>query len=266
MTKLIRIFRKVLRFIYPYAEIGYYKIRVDRRYKMDIWAREYPMFELALKELANSLSWLHKTGIIIDIGANTGDTIALLRSEGLNNEVYAFEGNRKYFNLLKQNALKLKNVKCFNQWLGIQINGRRYKVENLNGSSSLKQGKENIRLVKFDDLSIDNEILLFKTDTDGFDVNIITSALKTLNKFKPVIYTEFNKGESTSIFNILYQIGYRRAYFFDNFGNLCYNIGTDETDKIKEAYERLSSGEIDLYDIAIFADKHEEIIKDLDWA
>jgi FkbM family methyltransferase len=171
---------------------------------------------------------------IIDIGANIGDTVALLRSEGVKNELYCIEPVKIYFDLLIENTQQFSGIKCFNLWLDESKKGP-LSIEVKNGTArQIKNGKATEINTTTLDKFVDNQgltnIKLLKIDTDGFDFKIIRSGFNFIKTQKPVLFFEYdavylaeNNDDAWQTLAILCdEIGYDQAIYFDNFGRfLC---------------------------------------------
>jgi hypothetical protein len=99
-------------------------------------------------------------------------------------------------------------------------------------------------VVTLDDYFSDAERLdLIKTDTDGFDFDVLLGALVVLSRFAPVLYFEFapflarNVGrEGSDILASLGNLGYRRFLVFAQAGELLL-LTDDAADVIELADE-----------------------------
>ena len=105
------------------------------------------------------------------------------------------------FSSIKANILKHgTNSGCF------------FIKENNNGDTNL---------VKLDDEDIPGQIDFIKIDTEGSELFILEGAIKTINKFKPLIQIETNS-TSKKLFN------YDKSKIFIFMKNLGYKIYDDD--------------------------------------
>lgn len=151
--------------------------------------------------------------IIIDVGANIGQSISFFRSIFPNSIIYSFEPTPNTFQQLKQKYKSYKNIYLFNFGLGDE-NGIKdfyvseysptnsflhpkielYKKFNNNLSNKLEQSKIiNIQVLKFDDWQkekLNNRgIDIFKIDTQGYEYNVIKGAINSLkNRTKLLLF------------------------------------------------------------------------------
>ena len=136
---------------------------------------------------------LNKNDIIIDCGANVGNVIKPIINIGC--QIIAFEPNPHAFNVLNQNFIDNKNVKCYQKAVSTKDGmselflHENSKKDNLYWStgSSLQSTKNNIdkenfvmvKTINFSNfvLSLNKEIKIVKIDIEGEEVNVINQLL-----------------------------------------------------------------------------------------
>lgn len=138
---------------------------------------------------------------IIDVGANTGQYALEMRRDGFKGEIVSFEPLAEAFLKLRNNAKNDKKWQVYDYAIGNE-NGRTFiNIAGNSVSSSISNmqdshlkaapessyiGKEEISINKLDSLfhnfySEDDRIIL-KIDTQGFEKNVIDGAEKFLEK------------------------------------------------------------------------------------
>ena len=155
-----------------------------------------------------------KNPIIFDVGGNEGESIDFFLNLFENPTIYSFEPEmssfqklvKKYkndkainlFNLAfgnKKEELKLKiNIKSSTSTFSeINTRSKYYNLKSLilkPSKNDIFLGEENVQVEKidnfFDQKKIDN-IHILKIDTEGFELNVIEGAKKTLQKTKIII-------------------------------------------------------------------------------
>ncbi|KAA6350176.1 hypothetical protein EZS27_002442 [termite gut metagenome] len=71
-----------------------------------------------------------------------------------------------------------------------------------------------------------SNIILLKSDVDGFDFDVIKSAERILSLSEPILFFEnqidndFQYKEFDKLYDFLEERGYHNIYIFDNFGNI----------------------------------------------
>lgn len=182
----------------------------------------------------------------MDIGGNIGYFSLYMSKKLPNTEFYTFEPIEKTYNYLEKN-LKLNNaskIKAFN--FGLSSEEQEMEMfynPHLCGNSSLKNlsDEDYIEKIICKFTTLDNfvekhnikNIDFIKCDVEGAEKFVFEGGLKTLERFKPVIFTEMLRKWSAKfnyhpndIIALLKPLGYK-----------CYAISEDtfyETDKVTE--------------------------------
>ena len=147
---------------------------------------------------------LNEKSLIIDIGANVGSVSLPLAQNFNNSEIFSIEPTIFAFKKLKQNinlnlGLK-KRIKTFNYF----VSCKKKKIEFVHSSWKLISGdkkhgihkgilkKTSNRITSLDSILKKNKkrVRLIKIDVDGYELEVLKSAEKTLKKEKPIIYFE----------------------------------------------------------------------------
>jgi FkbM family methyltransferase len=228
-----------------------------------------------LARLAKYIERKYTTYSIIDVGANIGDTAALVRSAGVNQHIYSIEGEPTYFKMLQTNLEQFENVSAFEAFLGEKDETQTIATEVSLGTARLsQQSNRQIKVQKLSSLVETNHITnikLLKTDTDGFDLKILRGSFDLLSRDKPVLFFEYDatyleeQGEhGTAIFEQLQQLGYNKVMYYDNFGKLLICITTNDTTQVNQLYNymRKQEGAFPYYDVAVF---HQQDNQLADW-
>jgi len=226
-------------------EIGNYEIEIPPNFVLPGFQKEHKLYDRFLPVLASKLS---SDGLIIDVGANIGDTTTALLQH-CNNPILCIEPSDVFFPYLERNLNKLphnfsdrvKTIKCL--------------VGTGSFSGELEHSEESTAKVKRNtvnsatthtalDKLIDDtsKILLLKVDTDGFDFDVIRSAEKILTDSQPILFWEneisekFQSKGFEELYALLQEKGYTHIYIFDNFGNLITGESDFKTLKDINAY------------------------------
>lgn len=138
-----------------------------------------------------------KLGGAIDVGANIGFYSYFLLNKIIDNKfLYIFEPKKELNSLIIKNCLPFKNFKIFNKKVGM--------------------GKNNVRL----DNIIKNKIDFIKIDVDGKELDVLKSAEKIINNYKPKILVEIAEDSF-----LLHQIHYSDVVnFLSKNKYSCYEI------------------------------------------
>jgi FkbM family methyltransferase len=255
------------------------QVRIE---KFTLWANgEHPIERLLtshkyysrnLARLAKYIEHKYPSYNIIDVGANIGDTAALVRSAGVKQHIHSFEGEPTYFKLLQSNLEQFDDVSAYEAFLGESNETQTIATEVSLGTAKLsQQSNRQIVVQKLSDIVQKHQlknIKLLKIDTDGFDFKIIRGSYDFINKDKPVLFFEYDatyleeQGEDgMAIFKQLEELGYHKIMYYDNFGKFLICITTKDTALIAQLYNymRKQEGAFPYYDVTVFHQDDDEL-------
>lgn len=216
-------------------------LELDKHSMLPLFQKENPMYDRFIPYLGEIAD--KKRGVLIDIGANIGDTVAGIIKH-TSQRIICIEPVKQFFELLT------KNVRNF----GVPYSSRcelvnaciagdsesNFILEVKNGNARVKAHaddgfgdsetytiplllkKKNIRL---------SDVSLIKVDTDGYDAECIMSIGEGLKTCSPVLFWEnlfiVNNPEECSSYLSMYEYldscGYDNFFVFDNYGNYMAN-------------------------------------------
>lgn len=256
--------RKLTKLIDPLikVKIGKHKILIPLSHELPYSLDVNPLYDRALPRICLELSKKGFNPKIIDVGANIGDTVALIR-EKANAEFLCIDGNEEFFPLLKQNTQRYgKNVILEKTYLGSKKQVIKAKINETKGTARLikNESGKTIKITTLDNLT--KKHLKFKTsdlikiDTDGFEQTILKGAKETLNQGRPLLFFEFTpsamieQGENPmDIFEYIQKFGYTKALFYTNFGEAISIVSTKDKSKINSLIKKVDNITIHYYDI-----------------
>ena len=173
--------------------------------------------------------------IIFDVGANQGQTIDSIRNVFPKSSIHSFEPSKVCFKLLKDKYGGIDNIKVNNVAVGAEkgiLEFNEYSWSALN--SLLKRAftkaeivdNYNVDVISLDDYCIKNSINsinLLKTDTEGYELNVLKGAFKLMDNNKiQYVYVEvffyenyINQSSFGDIYNFLIQKGFNLVRFYD---------------------------------------------------
>lgn len=221
-----------------------------------------------LGRLSVCVATKYPTLSVLDVGANVGDTIAIIKS-AIELPVIGIEGDDFAFEFLKRNTMSLKNVTLIKTFLGEKIESKKVSMEKSGWNTTLIPNEDNgetIHLKTLDEVlaeeHLQNKTLkLLKIDCEGFDTIILRGSAKLIREKRPVIYFEYNRtnmdaiGEDgLSTLLTLSAVGYRNVIFFDNKGRFIMNAPIDQEGIITDLhrYAQADNSCIAYYDICLF--------------
>ncbi len=203
---------------------------------------------------------------VIDIGANIGDTICLIKTDG-DVPVLAIEGDSSILKLLKKNILQFNEIQIVDQFLSDNVEDIVVSTEKESHNMTLVPTK-NGQIVKFttiDSLFVNRIITenhkIIKVDTEGFDLKILRGGLQYLKTVNPIIYFEYNlhcllniEKNPENFIEELVKIGYCKFLIYESDGNFLFTINENTITIFKEldGYLRLLKSKIYYIDILAF--------------
>ena len=165
---------------------------------------------------------------VVDVGANVGDTARLVAAsagpEGI--RFICIEADESYLPLLRRNtegldaAIHHVLAGATSQELSASI------VRSGAGTSSIAAGGSTRRVVALDDLLSETPIDLLKIDTDGYEVEVLRGAKRTLATTQAPCFIEFSpwhlqtygKATPAEVLRLLRDAGYAGSIVYDNLG------------------------------------------------
>tara|TARA_B100001175_G_C19363774_1_gene568387 strand:- start:95 stop:931 length:837 start_codon:yes stop_codon:yes gene_type:complete len=223
----LRIFFKIDQIIY----IDNKKITLPPGHLLSLYESSYPKYD---KFLPKVIGEIKENEVIIDIGANIGDTLFRLLNINTKPYYYCIEGDNFFFKYLQKNKKSLdiniqNKIILIKAFVGDQLKG------NLSGTSigtkSLIESELGTKSKKLDDIILDykiKNIKLIKVDVDGYDYNILFSAINELTNNKPDIFFEYlslnelGKKNYLILIKKLSEIGYSNWTMLDNYGSIIF--------------------------------------------
>jgi FkbM family methyltransferase len=199
-------------------KIGKFDIRFPKGHILpSIWQANSKR-NLALGMAAAELSKKYPGEELLDIGANVGDTAALLASFSTS-PLILVEPSDLYFSFLKENAVHFPNrVSALKAFV--------FSTPPQNGRLVHEAGTAHFEIDSVSANDIPHILLknlgnprLIKIDTDGFDFDIILGSVDFLSEKMPVLYFEnaiydFNALETANrTANVLTELGYEVLVF-----------------------------------------------------
>ena len=143
---------------------------------------------------------------VLDIGANEGQFATKLRKIGYKGKIISFEPLNKVFDILKKNSDNDKEWQTMNIAIGDQDGETIINESNYSLSSSILPmsklhleakensnyiGKQKVPIKKIDTIidseNLINNNLFLKTDTQGFEYQVISGSIKNLKNIRAIL-------------------------------------------------------------------------------
>lgn len=178
------------------------------------WVEKNKRLDFDQNALPLILPHIKETDFVIDCGANIGAyTFAFLGSADF---VLSFEPNKEAFECLQYNTKHYVHSHIFNYAIGA-VSGRVKVVKDINAGAShcILASDGDIEMRAIDSFKL-KKCDFIKIDVEGFEVDVLRGAIKTIQEFKPKMYIEINEGalarygtSPKDIFDFLDIFGYK---------------------------------------------------------
>jgi glycogen synthase len=250
------VFIKDSRLEFKYYRIGDYLIVLPLNHSLDRYQSIWKRYDTALGAIAQVVFQKYPQASAIDIGANVGDSAALIRTVAEVN-VLCIEGNPEFLPYLEHNASIIGGTEIEACFVGTQ-------GETVNLAEIISEGGTAtiVKAVSNPEVGVQTKTLeaitqnyptfqnakLLKIDTDGFDFSIIQASKTTLARLRPLVFFEYDvaftqDGANQGIRTIetLIEIGYEHFIVYDNFGNYLISLSSQDHDRFIDLTAHLVS-------------------------
>lgn len=224
-------------------QINNYSIQIDFNHRLPDYQNTHLFYD---KFLPHLVKYLPDNTLVIDVGANVGDTLVGMLGNKDTLEYLCIEASDDFFFDLKKNVDSLISqnrklrISILNDFVGRDITD--VGLDGKGGTKHAVVGGGNIKSKTMtsilSDLAVDSSRLsLLKTDVDGFDWDVIRSSFEVL-KHNPYVFfeCEYDNLEQLKsykeLFSEMVSIGYSKFSFFDNFGQ--FILSTDNLTEVDE--------------------------------
>ena len=258
--------------------IGNAYITLDFTHRLPDYQFSHPYYDRFLPHL---VSYLPSHSVVIDVGANVGDTLVGMIGANSEIEYICIEADSSFFADLQKNVRDIQSqfpnssVHAVNVFVGKNIND--ISLEGVGGTKHAVLGGGSIKsqtLNKIlDDIGVKSDISLIKTDVDGFDYDVIRSAYDSLQS-NPYLYFECQYENVSQLngykqlFSELIERGYEYFSVFDNFGQ--FIVSTSDLKQLEELLDYVyrqntakGSRTFFYYDILAYSKHQSESVKEL---
>jgi FkbM family methyltransferase len=252
-----------------------YEIELPLSHKLPEILKQWPCYSSNLSRIANCVHTKYSDLTFIDIGANVGDSVAILR-ELSEFPILCIDGDVNFLEILKKNVKKFIDIEVAPFFIGDQEISANATSSSFGGTAHLTYLEEDNNLAKIQIKTLDGILAqykrfaqskMIKIDTDGFDCKIIRGSLQFLQTAKPIVFFEYDpfflkmqNDDGISVFSFLIENGYSGMIIYDNVGDLMLCLPEIQIERIEELHlyfsDRRSS---QYYDICVFHSEDQDI-------
>lgn len=249
------------------------KLLLPLSHDLPLFRRIFPQYNTALARIAAILAAKYPAMTIIDIGANVGDTVAVLRKT-VGCPILCVEGDESFLRIFKKNAAQFVDVELVESFVGPSA-GEQFTVATGGGTSKLQKasGGGGVAMRPLGEIVRQHprfgQAKLIKIDTDGFDTKIIESELELLARTKAAVFLEYDPNllakigvDGFSVFESLRGIGYRSAIVFENWGDYLLTADLDNRPLLQDIHSYYTGRRTLRYcDICVFHADDEDLAR-----
>jgi FkbM family methyltransferase len=252
-----------------------YDIELPLSHKLPDILKSYPIYSANLGRMANHVYQKYSDMTFIDVGANVGDSIAILR-ELSDFPILCVDGDTHFLEVLHKNVQRFHDVDIAPFFIGDEEITVSAKSSGFGGTAHLKyvpelDGGNKIRIKTLDGILSQyprfSKSKMMKIDTDGFDCKIIRGATDFLQQAKPVLFFEYDPSllkdqndDGLSAFSLLEKNGYSGLLIYDNFGDLMICFSEINMERLEELHLYFSGRDSSqYYDICAFHAEDQDV-------
>jgi FkbM family methyltransferase len=267
-------------------KVGRFDLTLPHDHSLDVYQRRYRLYDWILGEIASLVISKYPDAVMIDIGANVGDTAALIcRSRDV--PLLCIEGSPNFLPFLRTNLSKLPScvvvVECF---IGAKsgsvpadalLTGA--GTASVPATAAVSGGDHQIPVRTLQDVLVANpgfdQARLIKIDTDGADFEILIASINIIRKHQPVVFFEYDPtfrkdGIHLAMKTIkkLVDAGYHYFLCYDNFGHFVRMISEDIISQFTDINRYIMSHlffgrQIYYFDVCAFSERDKELAQTL---
>ncbi len=232
----------------------------------------FPLYSDNIARIAFYLAEKYNDLKVIDIGANVGDSVFIIKSKA-DIPILCIEGNDYFYSILEKNVSEWNDVFILKAFIGDKTESKAsYSFSK--GSGRITESEDSKENIRFENLSViikekpffENSKLI-KIDTDGFDCRIIRNSINYFKISKPVVFFEYDpfllqqlNDDGLSVYDSLLGAGYDVAMFYDNNGDYLLTSSLTQKNIIEDIHYYYSGRNVEHYcDICAFHKEDSDI-------
>lgn len=178
-----------------YRHFGF-ELELPLSHQLPVYRQRHPEYDTPLERLARAVGAAYPAGTVVDIGANVGDSAALVRAAAPHLAVLCVEGDPGYAALLRRNVARLPGTFAVESALVGAADGEvSGKVVTAKGTGRLDAAAGGTMptltlatlIARHPELP---PVRLVKIDTDGFDWPVLEASAPALARLRPVLFVE----------------------------------------------------------------------------
>jgi len=239
-SRIKRVLRKSVRLDIRHS-YDLYALTLPANHLLPVYQNKYPLYDRFLPHLAK---FLPQNTIVIDVGANVGDTTLSMHFANPQLKFISFEPDKKLFKYLQKNVRQMAKGASLLFSVAVSDTKSAFSMNRSKGTASislhsqLPDGTTNTLdniLSQISEEFATWPISCIKSDTDGHDARVLLSGLDTVNRYKPLLFLEclITSVDELRVFDGLFskfeKSGYVKCWIFSNTGALTNSADSFES-------------------------------------
>jgi FkbM family methyltransferase len=238
------------------------ELRLPLSHELPRFRSIFPEYAQNLGRLAAAVAREHPGSGVLDVGANVGDSAAIVRAR-CDAPVLCVEGGDRFFELLSRNAEVIGGVSVEHALVGAEPATISGELVSARGTAGIRAGTRPLRLERIETILERHPEFpsprLVKTDTDGSDLAIVSGHLDLWARLRPVLFLEYDPAfavegvDPVGFFGRLAAIGYERLLVWENTGEYLGSLPLADRASVLDLHARYEGWNSERYaDIALF--------------
>ncbi|MDX8391765.1 MAG: FkbM family methyltransferase [Mariprofundaceae bacterium] len=243
---------------------------------LPIYQKQHPLYDRFLPHLAG---YLKNDDVVVDVGANCGDTLASMIDTNANIHFICIEPDPEFYRYLKMNAQQISKlsptasiefiqslISSTEDSVGLSGSKGTRSRDNSATPDAMHQTRSLSSILSETDQR--GRVRLIKSDVDGYDYDVLSSAGEWLKLEQLMLFFEcmcdemFQREGFIEFIRTLPTLGFSDFWLFDNFGN--FMLHTSDLHDIEQLIDYVWRQNIDLgtrsiYYLDILATKPDDI-------
>lgn len=230
--------------------LGPFKLKLPLSHELPFYRRSHPTYAVNLGRISRAVSRKYPELTVIDVGANVGDSAAILCNYGAS-RILCVEGESDFFKLLAENTRHLCDLELEQTFVGAS-GDHIASIYSHAGNAEVRLGSApgTAKLCTLSDVIARHPRFsaakLLKLDAEGFDCRIIAVEKELLWRTRPVLFFEYYPTccEETGraafpVFSQLAALGYSRLLIYQNQGRYSKALEFGQINELMDLHEFL---------------------------
>ena len=218
-------------------------------HKLPIFLIDFPLYDTLPTRIADYLRVRDQTLLMVDVGANIGDTILACSRGAPSDQFLGVEANPEFVSYLKKNTSNLEGFLLVEAFCYSGEEKQAYvRIESTGGTARVLEDPNGFAITKktLDEILTEHpqfeDFNFLKLDTDGSDFDILRGARKSIAVSLPIILMEYDVfgnvnyvDDALDAIVSLAKVGYSTVIVYDNFGNYFCSFPADNPSSFVDA-------------------------------